>query len=392
MKKVRIRWRDKEIDALLIAEDNGNLELKLKNGYNIILESSEVEILDEQQIEEKKPEVLDEDGEYSLIMTGGTIMSRVDYATGAVYPSYDLSDLVSIPSRKLFLDEIKLSEGIGPRDWEKIANMVYKELKDGKKVIVLHGTDTLTYTSSAIGFAISNLNNPVVFVGAQRSSDRPSSDQRINLSSSFNIANTDIGESVIVMHDTIQDTSVGVFRAVRTRKSHTSRRDAFRAIGTGKIARYHVLEGRLEILEDYRKVRDLGELRGKFSDKVAMLYFYPGMEGWVIDEFANRYLGIVIVGTGLGHIDPKLIKNIENHKDRVFVMTSQTIEGRIDMYVYRTGRDLIEAGVRGNLTDMLPEVAYVKLSWIIGNNLDIDLYEKNIIGENTNRSLYSSGA
>ncbi len=390
MKFVKVKWRGREIDALLINQYSDLVELKLKNGYNIILDISEIDIINEQEIEEKKPEIVQENGEYTVIMTGGTIMSKVDYSTGAVYPSYDLSEIIPISSRKRFLDEIKFSEGIGPRDWEKIANMVYEELKDGQKVIVLHGTDTLTYTSSAIGFSISNLNHPVVFVGSQRSSDRPSSDQYINIKSSFKIANSDIGESIIVMHDTIQDTSIGVFRAVRTRKSHTSRRDAFKAIGSGKIGRYYVLEDRLEIFEDYKKTGELGEFKGKFSEKVAMLYFYPGMEGWIIEEFSRRYLGIVIIGTGLGHIDPNLIKYI--NKDKVFVMTSQTIEGRVNMYVYRTGRDLIEAGVRGNMTDMLPEVAYVKLSWLFGNNLSIDLYEKNLIGEITKRSVYSSGA
>lgn len=392
MKRIRFRWRDREREGILVNESSEYLEIKLRSGYNVVLDRNEVEILHEEGIEIERPKVIEEEGDYSVIMTGGTIMSRVDYITGAVYPSYDLSEIIQRPSKKISLSEIKFSEAMEPRDWQEISELCYRELKDGKRVIVLHGTDTMTYSSSAVAFAIREMNSPVVFVGAQRSSDRPSSDQSLNIRGAFRAADTDIGESVIVMHDTLSDKSVGIFRGVRTRKSHSSRRDAFRAIGQGKIARILYPEEKVVIEEKYKEITDLGELKGRFSYDVGILYFYPGMDEDVLEYFAKRFRGIVLVGTGLGHVAPKLIPKIAEYRDKVFVITTQTIDGRVNLNVYRTGREMLDAGVLGNLTDILPEVAYVKLSWMFGNGIPKEMYEKNIVGEITERSAYSSGA
>ncbi|MEM1971622.1 MAG: Glu-tRNA(Gln) amidotransferase subunit GatD [Candidatus Anstonellales archaeon] len=392
MKRLKFRWRDREWEGVLINSIGDLLEIKLRNGYNILLESKDVDIIHEEQIIKQNPEILDESGEYSIIMTGGTIMSKVDYSTGAVYPSFDLTEIIREPSKKIALSEIKFSEAMEPRDWEEMARLCYRELSDGKKVIVLHGTDTMTYSASAVGFAIRDFPKPVVFVGSQRSSDRPSSDQSINIRAAFRVANSDIGESVIVMHDTISDQSVGIFRAVRTRKSHTSRRDAFRAIGQGKIGVVNFPSEEIIKNNPYIETRDLSDLKGKFSNSVGVVYFYPGMEEYVIDVFAQRYKAILLIGTGLGHIAPKLIHKLGEYEDRIFAITSQTIEGRINLNVYRTGREMLNYGILGNLTDMLPEVAYVKLSWILGNGLDRKIYEQNLINEIEPRSIYSSGA
>lgn len=390
MKYLKIKWRNKELEAILVNKYNNYIELKLKSGYNIVLDDSEFEIVEEIELERKSPEIVQEDGEYSVILTGGTIMSKVDYNTGAVYPSLDLSSIIQKNSKKIFLSELKFSEAMKPKDWEEIAKLAYKELELEKKVIVLHGTDTMSYTSSAVAFAIRDFNKPVVFVGAQRSSDRPSSDQLLNLKAAFQVADSDIGESVITMHETIEDKYIAIIRAVRSRKSHSSRRDAFRAIGEGKIGRLNIEMNRIEIIEEYRKIKELGNFMGKFSNKVGMIYFYPGMEREILEIFVKKYQGLVIVGTGLGHIDPELIDILD--KNKTIVMTTQTIEGRVNMNVYSTGRMLLEKGVLGNITDILPEIAYVKLSWIIGNNLEKEIYEKNIVGEISSKSIYSSGA
>lgn len=393
MKKIRFRWRNREFEGVLINSIGDLYEIKFRNGYNVLIESKDIDILHENNIEKSSPDIIDEVGEYSIIMTGGTIMSKVDYSTGAVYPSFDLSEIIKYPSKRIALSEIKFSEAMEPRDWEEISELCYKELKEGKKVIVLHGTDTMTYSASAVGFAIRQFPKPIVFVGSQRSSDRPSSDQSLNIKGAFRVADTDIGESLIVMHDTVSDNSVGIFRAVRTRKSHTSRRDAFRAIGSGgKIGRLLFPEEKLVVHNSYIPTQNLSDLKGKFSTHVGILYFYPGMEEYILDVFAQRYRAILIIGTGLGHIAPKLIPRLENYRDRIFAITSQTIEGRINLNVYRTGREMLDQNVLGNLTDMLPEVAYVKLSWILGNGLDRKTYEENIINEIESRSIYSSGA
>ena len=125
----------------------------------------------------------------------------------------------------------------------------------------------------------------------------------------------------------------------------------------------------------------------KFEEKVALVKFYPGFDEGILDYFIEKkYKGIVIEGTGLGHVSNDLIPKIKELIDNgiIVTMTSQCLFGRIDMKVYSTGRLLLKAGVLPS-KDMLPETAYVKLSWLLGNFKDLEeikrLYLENLEGE-----------
>jgi len=281
-----------------------------------------------------------------------------------------------------------LSENIEVSHWQALAEIIAKELNNGVAgVVIPHGTDTLGYTAAALSFLLKNLSGPVVLVGAQRSSDRPSSDAAQNLIAAATVAATaDIGEVVVVMHGEISDTFSTIHRGTKVRKFHTSRRDAFQTVNDLPLGK--VENGVITLHAPYRK-KTTGPVTTDTSmeEDVAILYFYPGMKPEDIPEKK----GIVLAGTGLGHVSAKLLPRVTKLiKDgTVIVMTSQCLFGRANMRVYSAGRDLIKAGVLPG-EDMLPETAYVKLMWVLAhakNKQDIEqLMMTNIAGEIAERT------
>ena len=419
-KKVRVEWKGKLIEGILIPyegkEAKDYIFIKLPNGYNVGIKKSEarlevIEEVEEKGVEGKRgKEAKVKKGEVAVIGCGGTIRSRVDYKTGAVYPAIsaeflrknysEVESIASIETHSLFNI---FSENINAYHWEKIAEAVYEKLKENKGVVVLHGTDTMHYTASAIAFAIQELNKPVVLTGSQRSSDRPSTDAKLNFLNAVYSAKQGFGEVVIAMHGTINDDYVFLHRGVKARKMHTSRRDAFKSINIRPLAKVDYRRGVFEKVEEslpLREAQRLGKLRNKFNENIGMLYVYPGLKPELVEKF-DMFDGVVVVGTGLGHVPigkEERIKSIYEElkglreKGIPLVITSQTLYGRINLNVYRTGRELLELGVIGNECDMLPEVAYVKLSWVMGYEKDEkrikEIMEKNLVGEITLRSSY----
>jgi glutamyl-tRNA(Gln) amidotransferase subunit D len=364
------------------------LVIKLENGYNIgiklervlDIQLTETRVVRTQQAarklvsEKSAPRV-------TLISTGGTIASKVDYETGAVTPALtteeilewipELEEIAVISARELMSI---FSEDMEPRHWERIVESIYREILSGViGVVVAHGTDTMTYTASALAFAIQDKPVPVVSVGSQRSSDRPSTDAVFNLISAFLVASkAPFAESVITMHATPSDPYTLVHRGVKARKMHTSRRDAFQSINDKPIALVDPLKREIRVIGRILEYRDSSKtpvLRNKFDDRVALVKAYPGVQEEIIDFLVDKgFHGIVIEGTGLGHIANRVINSIKRAVESGIpvVMTSQCLFGCVNMNVYSTGRRLLEAGVIPG-GDMLPEVAYVKLSWILGS-------------------------
>ena len=411
--RIIVKKKDKVFEGLLMPReklygDKPIIVIKLDNGYNVGVRVDKfTEIYLKEKRRERKsflrykvktqrsdlPKVV-------LLSTGGTIVSKVDYETGAVRPALSVEELTEfIPeiSDIAVLDAREVlnvfSEDITPRDWESIAREIYKEMNEGVDgVVVAHGTDMMAYTAAAMAFAIRNKPVPIVFVGAQRSSDRPSSDSAFNLLSAFLTASrAPFAESVVVMHGETGDSYALAHRGVKVRKMHTSRRDAFQTINDKPLAVINPYEKKIIVINKIIEKRNKDKepiLENKFDEKVALIKAYPGFQVDIIHYFIDKkYHGIVIEGSGLGHITNRAVEAIRRavEEEIPVVMTSQCLFGRIDMFVYSTGRRLIEAGViPGN--DMLPETAYVKLSWILGSktrNLDEvkELMTTNIVGE-----------
>jgi glutamyl-tRNA(Gln) amidotransferase subunit D len=329
----------------------------------------------------------------SIISTGGTIASKVDYRTGAVKPALDSEDLYSVVPELADLATIDakvllsvFSENIGPQQWPKIAESVAEQIRAGADgVVIAHGTDTLGYTAAALSFALQDIPVPVVLVGSQRSSDRPSSDAATNLIAATAVAGqAPFAEVVVAMHDWVSDERVAVHRGTKVRKCHTSRRDAFRSVNARPIAYYDLVNRALQLNgQKYaeRHKRSDWEIRSKFDPNVALIKFHPGLSVGMIDwATATGYKGIVLEGTGLGHVSDTLFPALERAvKDGIVVgMCSQCIWGRVHMNVYSTGRDLLKIGVL-SLGDMLPETALVKMMWAFGQEKDPEKVRKIMI-------------
>ncbi len=369
------------------SRDDNYVVLKLKTGYNVgvrVDTSTKVSVLGrgEEPHFTRPPLPPQKTGlpRVSLISTGGTIASKVDYRTGAVKPALDAEDLYSVVPELAELANIEakvlfsiFSENIGPQHWPKIAEAVAEQVRAGADgVVVAHGTDTLGYTAAALSFALRGIPVPVVLVGSQRSSDRPSSDAASNLIAATAVAGqAPFAEVVLAMHDWVSDERVAVHRGTKVRKCHTSRRDAFRSVNARPIAYYDLVHRVLELNGEKYAERRKGanwEVRSQFDPNVALVAFHPGISVGMIDwATATGYKGIVLEGTGLGHVGEGLFPALERAvKDGIVVaMCSQCIWGRVHMNVYSTGRDLLKIGVLP-LDDMLPETALVKMMWAFG--------------------------
>jgi glutamyl-tRNA(Gln) amidotransferase subunit D len=370
-------------------DDDQHIVLKIITGYNIGIDVKTVKTMKETgykkanyKIPEKQFPITPGLPKVKLFGTGGTIASRLDYRTGAVIPAFspgelygavpELADICNLETEKLFA---VFSENMGPKQYIALAKAIGREIENGIDGIVIgHGTDTLHHTGAALTFMCQNLPVPVVLVGSQRSSDRPSSDAALNLMHAMKAAGqSEIAEVMVCMFGPTSDEYGLLHKGTRVRKMHSSYRSTFRTIGDTPLA----MINRKEITPIHKTFNKRRQdknvvIKPYFSDKVTMLYYYPGMKPDTLDALVDAgYKGIVIVGTGLGHVNKELYPAIERaHAKGVHMyMTLQTIWGYVHMFVYDTGRDMMAKGIipAGN---MLPEVAFIKLGWVLGQTDD----------------------
>ncbi len=385
----------KKIEGILMPRPNllskDIIVIKLSSGYNIGIykrKIKKIKILKKYKRRKVKKLKLKRNPnlpDVSIVSTGGTISSVVDYRTGGVYARYTAEDFIRFePRLKKFanLKSIplmnKMSEDINYRDWIKIAKTVYGELKKGRSVVITHGTDTMHFTSAALSFML-RTSKPVILTGAQRSSDRPSSDAYMNLLCSVILATKEFSGVGICMHGTMSDDYCEFHLGTRVRKMHSSRRDAFKSIGIKPIARIWP-EGIVKFF--WKPEKQELKLDTKLNPNVALIYAYPGYEKLLKDLDVD---GLVIAGTGLGHVETKSIKVLKRLGIPICI-TTQTLHGRVNPYVYSNLRKLSSIGAIF-CEDMLPEVAYVKMMYVLGHDLDINYMKKNIAGEITRRSV-----
>src|SRR3989344_1281258 len=330
--RVRVEKGNEAFEGLLMPRsqlgDPNSIVIKLVSGYNVgiayerglrikALETrdgtkreSSLElgrgIVMKQKYDSSKPSV-------AIIATGGTIASRVDYKTGGVSPLESPEEILNnVPELKEIVNVTKVlnpfnkaSEDMGPKDWQAMAEVVAKELKNNRGVIITHGTDTLHYTAAALSFMLKDLGKPVVLVVSQRSTDRGSSDAWMNLLCAAHIAKSDIGEVGICMHGTTDDDFCYFIRGVAARKLHSSARDAFKALNEPPLAKVWP-DGRIEKLNRTARQRNDSKqlnLDKRFETKVALLKTFPGSNPKILEWYGKKgYRGIVIEGTGLGHV------------------------------------------------------------------------------------------
>ena len=440
--RIIVHTRDGEISGTLMpryeSADKKHIVIKLNNGYNIGIRVSKIvsihkasqrqdkessaKLPDNQVVgiksglgpnleEPKRSSAEDEDKfrlpKIALISTGGTIASKIDYRTGGVKSSLSAVELYEIVPELAEYARIEpdvlmneYSENLNPHHWSLIARRVFEKINSEsyRGVIISHGTDTMHYSASALSFALQNLPIPVVLVGAQRSSDRPSSDAALNLFGATLFAlKSNLPGVYVAMHAGTSDDLIACHIGTRVRKNQTSRRDAFESIDTKPVAIVNGKNVKIQNNNSERgatlKVLDFKSNRGSFSVKpefdprAVLLKFYPGFDPVLISYLVSSgHRAIVLEGTGLGHVSKDCFTEIRKALDSglLVFMTSQCIWGRTGMTVYDTGRDLLDIGVIP-LDDMLPETAIVKAMWVLANSTSLELakslMQKNIAHE-----------
>lgn len=371
-------------------DDERHIVLKLDTGYNIGIAVDTITDMVETGYKEAHYKIPEKEFPYSpgmpsikLFGTGGTIASRLDYRTGAVIPAFspgelygavpELADICNLTTEKLFA---VFSENMGPQQYKKLAVAIGEEIEKGVDGIVVgHGTDTMHHTAAALAFMVQNSPVPIVIVGSQRSSDRPSSDAALNLIHATKAAaESDIAEVMVCMFGPTSDEYGLLHRGTRVRKMHSSYRSTFRTIGDIPLAMID-RDKISPLVSSYNRRRTDHNVKitPVFEEKVALVYYYPNMMPDIIDSIVdNGYRGIVIAGTGLGHVNKPVYPAIERAtaKGIAIYMTVQTLWGYVHMFVYDTGRDLMAKGIIP-AENMLPEVAYVKLGWALGQTDDL---------------------
>ncbi|HPT04906.1 MAG TPA: Glu-tRNA(Gln) amidotransferase subunit GatD [Bacteroidales bacterium] len=393
-------------------DDDLHIVMKIPTGYNIGLDIETITTMKETGYKKANYKIPEKEFPYTaglpkvkLIGTGGTIASRLDYRTGAVIPAFspgelygavpELAEICNLTTEKVFA---VFSENMGPEQYKKLAIAIGKEIENGIEGIVIgHGTDTLHHTAAALTFMVQNSPVPIILVGSQRSSDRPSSDAALNLMHATTAAgHGDIAEVMICMFGPTSDEYAFLHRGTRVRKMHSSYRSTFRTIGDTPLATV-TRAGVKPIKTEYNHRRNDRNVTIKpyFEEMVSIVYYYPNMKPDIIDSLVdNGYKGIIIAGTGLGHVNKPIYPAIERavKKGVHIFMTVQTLWGYVHMFVYDTGRDLMAKGIIP-AENMLPEVAYIKLGWVLGQTNDPEEVRRMMLtpinGEITEREPYN---
>lgn len=390
--RVKIVFLKKDYEGILLespVNESNVLLLKLDSGYNIGFnrkEIGEIVLLKKRKEESVKVESIKSNSSkpnIGMIITGGTIASRLDSKTGGVdalvtpedlfkfYPS--LFEKVNVS--RVEVPFMKSSEDMDFKDWQKIAKSAVTLLNDEsiKGIIITHGTDILHYSSAALSFFLGKVNKPVVFTYAQRSIDRASSDAELNLKCSALVAISNIAEVMLVGHGSPNDDFCYAMPGTKVRKLHSSRRDAFKCVNSKPFAK--IFANHIEILSEYSpRKNECVKLDALFEEKVALVKVYPGQNSNILDYYTKEgYKGIVLEILGLGHVPSKNSRNnwlasIKRAQEKGIIIcsTAQTIFGRLDPLVYSNGRELLKTGVLF-LGDMLSETAFVKLGWVLGH-------------------------
>lgn len=414
--EVEIISGDARFEGLILprseTSDDRHIVLKLASGYNIGVAAETITDITlrgrreaHYQIPERQFPFDAAKPNITLFGTGGTIASRLDYRTGAVIPAFspgelygsvpELADICNLTTEKLFG---VFSENMGPEQYVHLARRIGQKIEEGVDGIVVgHGTDTMHHTAAILSFMVQDSPIPIVMVGSQRSSDRPSSDAAVNLINAVKAAaESDVAEVCVCMFGPTSDQYGLLHRGTRLRKMHSSYRSTFRTIGDVPLAMIDP-DNIKYLRHDYKRRRTdrRVSINTAFEEKVTILYYYPNMMPDIVDAIVDKgYRGIVIAGTGLGHVNKPLypaLKRAVAQGVHIY-MTVQTLWGYVQMYVYETGREIMELGVVP-AANMLPEVAFMKLSWALGQTDDREEVRRimltPVVDETTEREPYN---
>ncbi len=423
-------WAGKAEHSGIALPSSGDklVTMKLQNGYNVSFPESYVdsfEVLDEMpSIEDEIEEVRPQDESLPLvhlIHTGGTIASKVDYATGAVTARFDPHELLdAVPELRGIarIRAVKLgnmwSDDLRPRHWNRMLKATEEAFAEGAVgCVITHGTDTLHLSAAAMSYGWSGQGGRppgrIVLTGSQRSPDRGSSDAAENLIASVHWAAHGPApsgyrdSSVVIVHASSSDGNCAVLPGCACRKYHSSRRDAFKPINQEVLAHVSIDSNGAKI--DYSPEAHDARIEAispkPFDESVRIAQFisdphlHPDQVQGAID---SGFDALLFHGTGLGHLpisDPeedslentRLRMMLEDHisNEGVVVVVTNAIHGAVNMNVYSKGRDQQDIGIIGHGSLCPPGSALVKLHHLLsaGGRESVERgWKMDLVGEN----------
>jgi len=238
-------------------------------------------------------------------------------------------------------------------------------------VIVLHGSDTMHYTASALSFMLRNLSVPVVLTGSMIPGGDPRSDGIRNLADSITVASSaDLAEVCVVFSADPEGNFGVIIRGCRAKKTHSHALNAFASINVPPIG--YIRNGKISFTRLHVKVRDRRKLKMStdLDPNVVLVKQNPGLTPHILKRFLEGASGAVIEGTGTGRVKTELLDEIRAFKFPV-VLTSQAIYGGERLGMYELDKAILSVENIIPARDMNSEAALVKLMWALGRRDDV---------------------
>lgn len=323
-----------------------------------------------------------------IIYTGGTIGMVHEHGTGALVPFNFDHIMEQVPELKRFgfnidtiaFDPLLDSSEVTPPEWVRIATIIEENYEKYRGFVVLHGTDTMAYSASALSFMIDNLSKPVIFTGSQLPIGMLRTDGKENLISAIEIAAaTENGKAIVPEVSVYFENNL--LRGNRTTKFSTEHFNAFASPNFSPLATsgINIKYNRDHIL--YPTVRRDLEVHKNMSSAVAVLKIFPGIDQMVIRALLREsgITGLVLESFGAGNAPTSEwflgeIRDFIRHGGIVLNVT-QCFSGSVQSDLYETGRKLTDAGVISG-ADITTEAALTKMMYLTGNSGDNEKIKK----------------
>lgn len=291
-----------------------------------------------------------------------------------------LQQIAHIDSLTLFLED---SSNVTPRHWEQLAQCISDHYEEYDGFVLLHGTDTMAWTASALSYSFENLGKPIVFTGSQVPLGNRRTDARRNLINAVELATLRLPEVCICFNDK-------VYRGNRATKISIGDFDAFASPNHSVLAEFGL---RLTVHGQYRPRTGPFRMRTGFDTRVQLLTLFPGMDlTRILPEHPDSCRAVIIEAYGSGNLpsgtDHDLPACLKTYIDNggIAIITSQALYDEVDLHKYAGGRLALDAGA-WSAGDMTTEATVTKIMYLLaqeGNHLRIrERFAGNLAGERT---------